>query len=324
VKKGIFLLSVIILLIAGWSAGWFFVTGKVETVISDTKTILSDKGRNFKCANQAINGFPFRISINCDKVQYSDEITGVTFEAGQLKTAAQVYQPNKAVLELQSPANLTLPNGDSFNTSWSSMRSSLKTGLSGPERVSLHGKEITLIPSQNARDTFLIGDLQFHGRQIGDDDINLALNSTDTKSKNALWPSFDLTSTFLIKDSYKDIINRASLLRIAKEKGIRGEIERFQYSTQDGGVLEINGPAEVNPSGLLSGNFEITVRDLPKLLNAMSKHFPQEKQKFADASRAIALLSKQTGKEEIKLPITVRQGKISIGILPVGKLPPLF
>ncbi len=323
-KKGIFLLSVILILIAGWSAGWFYVAEKVETVISDTKTRLADRGRDFQCTNQAINGYPFRISLNCDEVLYADEFTGVIFEAGELKSAAQAYQPNKAVVELKPPANLTLPNGDQFNTSWNSMRTSLRAGLSGPENLSLHGKQITFIPAKNPNHTMLVKDMQLHGRQIGDNNVNLAIKLIETRSQNTLWPSFDLSTTLLLEDSYKDIVNRTSILRVAKTKGLKGQIEHFQYSPKEGGMLEVSGPARVSKQGLLSGNFDVTVRDLPKLLTALSKSFPQERQKFADASNAVSLLSKETGKNEITLPITIRDGRISIGIIPLGKLPPLY
>ena len=323
-KKGIFLLSVLILLTAGWSAGWYYVVDKVETAVVKTKTKLADKGRDLECTNQQVNGYPFRISFNCDEVRYADKLTGVIFEAGELRSAAQAYQPNKAVIELKSPASLTLPNGDRFNTSWNSMRSSIKAGLSGPENVSLHGKDVTLIPSKDVKHTMLVKDIQVHSRYIGKDDINLAVNLTEAKSQNLLWPTFDLTTTVLLQDSYKDAISRTSILRLAKRKGLKGKIERFQYSPQEGGMLEFSGPAQVNKDGLLSGSFNVTVRDLPKLLTALSKSFPAERKKFADASKAIALLAKKTGNNEITLPITAKRGNISIGFIPLGKLAPLF
>lgn len=323
-KKGIFLLSVLILLSAAWSAGWYYVVGKVETVISVTKNRLIDRGRDLECRNQQIDGYPFRISLNCDEVRYSDGSTGLTFEAGKLRTAAQAYQPNKAIVELSSPANLGLPNGEQFETTWNSMRSSLKVGLSGPENLSVHGKEINLLPTNRAEQAMLIKDMQLHGRQIGEDNINLAVNLIDAKSQNELWPSFNLKSTFLLEGIYKDVLNRTSLLRVAKSKGLQGKIERLQYTPNEGGMLEITGPAQVSPAGLLTGKFDVTVRDLPQLLTALSKSFPEEEKKFTDASRAIALLSQNTDKDEITIPITVRNGSMSIGIIPLGKLPPLF
>jgi len=130
-----------------------------------------------------------------------------------------------------------------------------------------------------------IKDMQLHGRQIGEDNINLAVSLSEAKSQNALWPSFNLNSAFLLEGIYKDVMNRTSLLRVAKTKGLKGTIERLQYTPDEGGMLEVKGPAEVT---------------------------------------AIALLSAKTGKDEITLPITIRDGRMSIGIIPLGKLPPLF
>lgn len=323
-KKGIFLLSITILLSAAWSAVWYYVADKVETVISDTKVKLADKGRDVQCTNQQIDGYPFRISLNCNEVRYADDASGLIFQAGKLKSAAQAYQPNKAVVELSSPAMLKLPGGDAFNTNWNSMRSSLKLGLSGPENLSVHGKEINLVPTNRTEHTMQIKDMQLHGRQIGKDNINLALILTGAKSANEIWPSFNLNSTFLVEDIYRDVMNRTSLLQVAKSKGLKGTIERFQYKPEEGGILEVTGPAQVGRDGLLTGKFNVTVSNLPKLLNALSKSFPEEKQKFDDASQAIALLSQKSGKDEITLPITINSGRMSIGIIPLGKLPPLF
>lgn len=323
-KKGIFLLSTLILLIIGWSAGWFFVAGKVETVIKEAKSKLADKGKDFECANQQVNGYPFRISLNCDAIQYADEVTGITFEAGELKSAAQAYQPTKAIVELKSPANLTLGNSESFRTSWTSMRSSMNAGLSGPENLSVHGKEVVLIPTTRAEHTIAIEDMQFHGRQIGENDINLAVNLIDAKSANAIWPTFDLNTLFLVSDTYRDIMNRTSIIRVAKTKGLKGKIERFQYMPKNGGALEITGPAEVNRQGQLSGKFDVTIRELPKLLSALGESFPENRENFAKASAAISLISQKTGKNEITLPIAIQQGKVKLGFFTLMTLPPLF
>lgn len=322
-KKGIFLLSTIFILIAGWSGVWFFVSGKVETTISETKTKLEQKGRTFDCANQEVNGYPFRISLNCDAVRYTDQTTGIRIEAGKLKSAAQAYQPNKAIVELNSPANITLPNSNAFNTSWSSLRSSLKVGLSGPQTLSIHGKEVVITPKDTSAQTILIKDMQVHSRQVGENNINLALNLDEATSQSILWPGFDLSATILLEDTYQDIIDRKSLLRVVKTTGLKGDIERLLYSPLKGGKLEISGPVSINPEGEISGKFEVIVSDLPDLIIALSESFPNEKRKFEDASKAINLLAIKTG-NEIRLPITVFNGKASIGIIPLGKLDPLF
>jgi len=323
-KKGIFLLAVMVLLATGWSGVWYYVSGKVETVIAETKTKLADRGREFECSNQEINGYPFRISLNCDTVRYSDDVTGLRVKTGKMRTAAQAYQPNKAVAELSCPASLQLPSGDSFETTWQSMRSSVRAGLSGPENLSLHGQQVVLVPTGRQNHALSISDMQFHGRQVGENSINLAINLKEAQSQTNAWPTFDLASTFLLQDTYSDIVNRTSLLRVARSKGLKGNIQRFRYAPAEGGVLEIKGPAEVSPQGLLSGKFDVTVRDLPKLIDALSKSFPQERQKFSDASRAISLLSNKTGNRDLTLPVTIRNGSVSIGIIPLGKINPLF
>lgn len=323
-KKAIFLITITLLLVAGWSIGWFFVTDQIETTITKTKTRLTDKGREVNCTNQEINGYPFRISLNCDQIRYSDKVTGLVFEAGALKSAAQAYQPNKAVVELKSPANLTLPNTSQFNATWSSMRSSIKAGLSGPQNVSIQGKQVALLPKSEATPPMSIEDLQFHARKVADNDLNLAVVLDGASSQANRWPSFDLNSTLLLKDTYSDVISRASLLRVAKTRGLQGEIQAFRYAPNKGGTLTISGPASIDSAGLLSGDFEVTVQELGQLISALGESFPSQKEKFDNAATTVSLLSKQSGKSEVTLPIKIRSGTINVGFIPVGKLPPLF
>ena len=323
-KKGIILLAITAILMAGWSGVWHFVTGKVETTLADTKTKLTQRGREVECSNQEINGYPFRISINCDAVKYKDTITGISFEGGKLKTAAQAYQPNKAIAELSSPASLTLANGNKVDATWELMRSSIKMGLSGPQNISVQGTKITLSPTQFSAQPVQIDDMQFHGRLMDENNINLAVTLDNTTAQGNPWPGFDLRSTVLLNDAYKDILDRQSILRIARDKGLEGEIQRFQYAPIDGGALEFSGPAKINPQGLLSGQLQVTLRDLPKLVTALGKSFPKEKQKFDDASTAINLLAQKSGNNEISFPVSIRDGRASIGLIPLGKIEPLF
>ena len=323
-KKGILLTLIVLLLVAGWFGGWFFVADKVETTLSDTKTKLAEDGKSLECANQELSGFPFRVGVRCETFSYTDEESGVSLEMGELKTAAQAYQPNKAVMEMASPANLTLPNGDRFNTSWKSMRSSLTAGLSGPEKFSLQGSDVVIVPLKKTRQTALIGDLQLHGRQVEDNDVNIAVTLQNAKSQNAIWPGFDLQATILLEDSYSDLLGRTDIIRLAKSKGLSGEIENFVYRPSEGGMLKVSGPAQIDTQGLLSGKFEVSVNELPQLLRSLGKTFPKDEKKFRDASKAATLLAKRSGNGEITIPVDVRNGQVNIGLIPVGKLAPLF
>lgn len=323
-KKGIFLLALTALLVAGWSGVWHFVSGKVETTLSQTKTRLAERGQEVECANQQVNGYPFRISVNCDSVFYRDERTGLRFEGGELKSAAQAYQPNKSVVELASPASLQLPGGEQLSANWELLRSSLKLGLEGPTAVSLQGKELQLSGLQNTTRPIAMNEIQMHGRLVGENGLNLAVMLDNVMAEGDPWPGFDFTGTVLLKDAYSDVLERRDLLSLAQTKGLDGTIQTLRYAPLQGGTLELKGPASINRQGLLSGELQITVRDLNSLIASLGKSFPQEKKRFDDIASAISLLPGRASSGEISLPVTVKNGRASVGIIPLGNIPPLF
>ena len=99
-KQTVILFFAIVVLAIAWSAGWYYVAAKVEEVIANGQSSLFERGQAFDCADQALSGYPFRISLTCNKPEFRDAESGFSIDAGSMRTASQVYQPGKAVMEL--------------------------------------------------------------------------------------------------------------------------------------------------------------------------------------------------------------------------------
>ena len=112
----ILFICLLLLLIGGWVAGWFYVAGQVESTVIRLKQKLSENGQTAECNTQEIGGFPFRISLYCSELHYENTVDGTTLKTGAFKSAAQAYQPNKLVAEVTSPATITLRNRNGFVT----------------------------------------------------------------------------------------------------------------------------------------------------------------------------------------------------------------
>ncbi|MBO6813497.1 MAG: DUF2125 domain-containing protein [Rhizobiaceae bacterium] len=319
-------IAFILLLVAGWFAGWFFVAGQVETVIDDVKRKLADNHQTLDCSNQQITGFPFRISLNCDSLVYADSENGVSLSTGRLRSAAQAYQPNRAVAEIEAPANLTLPGNQRFQTRWSSMRTSMTAGLTGPTRISLSGKDLAISPAPENPQlaTSHIDGFQFHGRRNGDNAVDLAINIDNAKTETGPWPDYDLLLDMRMEDIYADLLQRTDLIEIARQKGLKGEIHNLHYSALEGGSATISGPMNIDTQGRLSGKFQVTVSQLPALLDALALTFPDKQEDIDKASGVLDALAGQGKNAEFKLPVVVKNGTVIIGLFPVGEIPPLY
>lgn len=314
----------IVLLIIGWCLGWFLVADRVETAITQVKQRFADNGQTLDCENQQLDGFPFRISLNCTRFVYVNPDSGVSLTTDRLKSAAQAYQPNKLVAEIESPANLALNGNDNFLTEWESLRTSMSAGLSGPSRFSLAGRNLRIIPEQTSQPTLEIVGLQIHSRRNGDEAVDYAMSIDDATTAEKPWPDYDLNLDVRFDDIYSDLLRRTDFLEIAKAKGLKGEIYNLKYEALSGGSATLKGPMEIDRNGLLSGKFQVTVSELPALLTALARAFPEQQGNIQTASSVLESIAGSNKDAEFKVPVIVKNGKIIVGIFPVGEVPPLY
>lgn len=90
-----------------------------------------------ECGDIAFKGYPFRIGLFCSKVTVDDKENGVSASFGELRSAAQVYNPGHIVWELDSPAEIRSAHGLTISAAWQNMQSSIVTKLNGIDRSSL-------------------------------------------------------------------------------------------------------------------------------------------------------------------------------------------
>ena len=81
----------------------------------------------------------------------------------------------------------------------------------------------------------------------------------------------------------------------------------------------------VERDGLLSGRFEVTLGDLPALARfvaAAMRDNPEAAERVLQAAELLQAAG--IGKREDKLTFSVQRGAVSAGIIPLGRIPPLF
>lgn len=323
-KRTLFLLVVILLIGVGWWFGWHYVASEIDARIDSTNTRLAERGREVICSERTISGFPFRVSVECAETGFTDANSRFGFSAGSMKSAAQVYQPGKIVGELNGPAEVRLPDGRSLDVAWQSMRSSLSVDTQGLEKISLIGTEVDIKPRDSLTDFVDADKLQFHGRRVKSQDVELAIRSEDISSPQSRWPSFNLSATGRFEGIYHDLLAQPDILRIARQNGLQGNVLRFDYALVSGGSVSFTGPFEIDRSGILSGKFNLVSRDLAKLAQVLRRVFPEHQQMLDQAMPVIELLGGRDGKNEVKVTVTVSRGNASLGLIPVGRIPPLF
>ena len=131
------------LVAALYSGGWYWLASEGERRLDAAVAKSAESGRVAECVNRDIKGYPFRLGLFCDKVAFSDDERGIVFHAGALRSAAQVYNPRHAVIELDGPAFIETQDIAPLELNWSLLHGSVRGAAPVPAQVSVEGENVT-------------------------------------------------------------------------------------------------------------------------------------------------------------------------------------
>ena len=307
----------------GWSAGWYYVEGRVVETMDASITRFAENNRLVECADRQTYGFPFRIGVTCSAFSYEDLDGNFSLESGGVKSVAQAYQPTRLLVEISDPLALRLPDGQALTVQWDSMRASANAGMDGLSRFSLVGKDLSVLPVYGAGAPATMDRFQLHGRRQNGNDAQVSVSLEDFDSDYTSFPRLDATLSATLNNAYQSLVTRPDIVALAKSEGLSGTFDSLRYAPTGSGSLELNGPFEMDRTGVLSGKFNLTITDGPRVMKTLGEGLPQYREQFEQASQALGLLGK-AGSGAVTLPLTVRNGNVSLGIIPIGKIQPLF
>jgi hypothetical protein len=306
-------------LFGGYSAGWFYMADRLQAEAAKAVTDLNRDGVTAECANLTVRGFPFRIGLYCDSLGYEDDGRSLFAAVGSLRSAAQVYQPTKAVAELDGPLRVSAPGIAPLWLDWDSLRASVRVATPLPERVSVAADGLSGMTDPEDGDPvslFSAGKAEMHLRPNGAD-VDWATNFTELEIDPAIvggrtLPVLAGNGDATIKDGVALIRSGATGLR-----GRSAEIRNLDLSSGDGGV-SVNGPVSVGADGLIDASLTIKLRNPPAVSALLVGAFPEAKSRIESAMAGLALLGR-----EPSLPLKIVRGKATLGFIPLGDVPPV-
>ena len=299
-----------------YSGGWYWLSTegvrRLDVLVSEAST----SGKTIECANRDIKGYPFRLGLFCDRVSYSDDERGILFNAGALRSAAQIYDPKHAVIELDGPAFIETQEIRPLEFNWSLLHASIRADLPVPEQISIEGKDVNA--NADGKPAMEAAYASFHLRKENADAAFAgewdAVNIAPELTPGRTIPPYAISYDMLVKDGVRLIAEKARSAR-----GQSGEIRQFNLIFADGGAIKASGPVSVNNDGLVSGEIKLTFTDPGNLAIALGKAIPEAAASIGPALNAAAL----TSGSEPSLTLTIRNGKVSTGLFPLGNIPPV-
>lgn len=307
----------IVVLFGGYSAGWYYFAGRLQAEVAGAVGALNGNGRTADCANPQVNGFPFRIGVFCDAVAYEDGRRGVYARAGNFRSLAQIYQPTRAIAELDGPLEVGAPGLSPLAFDWDGLRASVSMGMPIPRLVSVVAEDLSGRTNPAAGDAmplFRAEHAEGHLRPNGEDvdwagsfrALQVDPAAADGRSLPPLDGSVDAT-----------IVDGLDLFRsdLRSLRGRSAEIRSLALSTGDGGVT-LAGPVSVDANGLVNAEFTVTIRNPKSVATALAETFPEQRKQIEQGLVGLSFLGTETA-----MPLKIVQGQASLGFIPLGRVP---
>lgn len=305
------------IVVALYSAGWFFVASKFETFLKDH---LDGAGpADIKCPGLATSGFPFLIGFTCDKTEVVDG--GNSLTAGAFRAAARIYSPGSAVVELDGPANVSLADGSSVTAEWKSMRSSFSVGFSQLKTLSSVGEDVTLNYLSDALYNAIVAKAshgEFHVHAKGDA-LEAAVLARDfqlgAEGGDPILPVLS-TSLQITFDGKAGLLEGRPLVA----KPVKGQLTSFKIEMPDGLYGELTGPYEIDSEGYISGEFKTHLEKLDLWEKHLLKLFPDGESTISGMTALLRGLAKD---DKVTVNLMVDKGTITLSMVPIGHIPPI-
>lgn len=297
-----------------YTAGWHYAAGMLEERVGAAVAEANRDGRRANCETPVARGYPFRLGIFCQSVMFEDAQAGVRFRARELRSAAQIYQPNFIVGELDGPATLETRNLNSLDIDWESMRASVRLASPQPERISVEGEQVSVRLDEAGATSPLLahaGHAELHTRPTGEG-FDLALRFSDLHLGESL-----------VGTGVMPLLAGLADMQVTDwAPGWRGASVRVRNLTLsigegDGGV-SVTGPVEVGEDGLIDAELRVTLRNPQALAKVLGDLFPQQRREIEMSLSGLALMG-----DAPSMPLRIVDGEASLGFLTLGTIPPL-
>ncbi|MCT8997991.1 DUF2125 domain-containing protein [Chelativorans intermedius] len=313
------LAAAIVLAVLAYSGAWYYGAHWLEGQAEATLARLNGKGVRAFCEEPQARGYPFRIGLFCRSVFYENSMKGVSLRAGALRSAAQIYQPGRVMGELDGPAVLRLPFAATLEARWESLRASARLARPLPQTLSVEGRQVRIFDGEAGMALATAADLQFHARPQEATDLETAVSfealALEGDLADGLPPLiFDGRAHLTLHDGVELLLERAW----PGLRGRSGTVHELALAVAGGGPeLSLSGPVTIGPDGQIDAELAVKVSKPERLAELVSEVFPQARKGLMAAAAVFR------GLGDVPLPVRIVRGRVFVGIVPVGRIPPV-
>ena len=324
---------IVLLVLLGWSAFWYVSYSRTNALLDQIMAREVDGTPLFACEDRSLGGYPFRLLLTCSSFTATDPRTGWQMEGGPLRAIWQVYQPTLAVMETDAGVTVRQVESDlAFDMSAELLRGSVRFNSNARlERVSLETNMPSLASNDPRLAEFLgavtASRISVHARPSPDNptDLDIAFDATDFTTGR--FPMVSGRVSFTARDAATPTVAtsgnpaRTWLQQSGMIDGIDAEMDMGQKT------LKLNGDVAFDGEGRADGAMTLRILN-PTPENARSSdELTATRDGLNGPLTTMQLMGKPVKDGDLvgsDVPITIKRGTVTIGILPVGTLPPIL
>lgn len=312
----------VLVVVVGWTVGWFMIATVVDRHAENAAQQARQSGAVMDCVDRSVTGFPFRIEVRCGKGSRIGNADGMV-TVNSLTAAALIYKPSRLIMEARSPATVRAKGMPPFAASWTLAHASARLDLEKQalERFDVEVKAGALTVGDGEPVPFQALHINMRESPGDDGGLDVALRLEDV-----LPPGVEAPISLVLRGQVE---NGAALLSapdtvldMLARDGLAILIETASIENADNAVAA-SGMLTLDANGLLNGSIDLAVAggELP-LLEAFAT--PQTRQTVSAVISNILSFAPATtigDKNARKLTLSVRDNKVSAGIIPLVELP---
>ncbi|KQT85847.1 DUF2125 domain-containing protein [Aurantimonas sp. Leaf443] len=318
---------VAILLAALLSGAWYYLARQLDARAASAIEEAAARGVSVDCPQREVFGYPFRLGLRC--AAFGLDVPGETLRltGGALRTAAQIYRPNRVVGELDGPVVVTRADAPPVTLTWSLAQASSTFWTQGVDHFALVLDGLSVGAGEPGAGVSPLAEsarVEAHGRRR-EADLDLALSALQLRAlvpAAAGLPAADTALDVTIAGA-ADWLGGAAAGRSIPElmAGRSGTLRamRIDLGASD---ADLSGPFEVSPEGEISGRLQLAVTDPAAVAGTVAAAVPA----LAGVANAVASAISFAGREvdgRRVVDLTLDEGRLSAGFLPLGRIPPL-
>jgi hypothetical protein len=271
-------LILVLALAAAWSGFWFYAVSHAEGILAEWRARELRAGRSYACGRQTIGGFPFRFELACNEASadFTTNEPKVAFKAARFQVAAQVYDPNLLIAEIDAPLTIAITGEAPVAANWTVLQISVRGRPPTPERVSMvvDGATIRRDAGETREALLRAKRIELHGRVASGSvtnrpvlDIAATLNEFTAPTLHPmLHQPIEASGTGVLR-GLADLRPMPIPARLRQLQRAGGRLEIKQARVRQGDLTAVAaGSFGLTAGGLLEGELSVTVAGIERVL----------------------------------------------------------